>query len=480
MGVRFLDGTVVASSQTEAEEWLDDRSTPLFIGVILSVKPADEKTNYTALNHDDFKGYRHECTVLAADYLGKQPDLLITNVIIPPGRHSGIDNFEEDLPRGCSGMVDDSQYKDSLQKVDYTKLDGEWCVVGFVGGNIENAFIVGWWPHPANTFDPATSGHAYDDKALVQADLNKGKYRFLRRINGTYVVVNKEGTVYLDTTEANSSVRVKDGSLERTLVDKGGHLQVDICHKAQFEINLNEKEHKNARIGAGSNSASPQTDVDLPHTDQPISGAPKPRPTTRTYIRGKEYELLLKTSNFSIFCEDTEEPGDFIVMAHNSITLSQQPDGGTTSTVSMADGVIQIVAADGTQVNVLEDEVQIVTKSGGLINVKGTSITIAGNVDISGPLAVGGPTGQPLVLGTGFTANMATYLAAELANANVNATEFGKLATAAVGPLAPLAAAFGALATSWGTYAAAVTALQTAINQPPASNVFLTKASTSS
>jgi hypothetical protein len=394
-GLFRADGTVSATALGEAQEWLKDRQMPVLVGIILSVKPSDSKENYTALNHDDSRGYRHECTVLASDDLSKEPDILIPHCIIPPGRHSGIDNFDEDLPHGCSSMIDGSEYKDSLEGIDYSKIDGEWCLVSFVGGNIENPYIMGWWPHPSNVFDPATSGYGNDEKSLEQFNEKTNRSRFVRRINGTIVLVNKQGSLYLDTSEANSTVKVKDGKLERTLVDKGGHIQVDLCKKAQLEWNFNEKEHKNPRIGAGSTATEAVTDEDLLHADQPVSGSVKERETNRSYARWTEFTAFLKSSGMTVFCEDTSgadgETGDFVLQAQTSVVISQQPEGGSTATLSIKDGKIQLVAADGTQINILEDEIQIVSKGGSLVSVKGSEVTVsAATVALAGSIAVSG------------------------------------------------------------------------------------------
>lgn len=195
--VMEADGTVISSSQHVIEAWQEGTRMPPLLGVILEVYPADQKKNFSAQQSSDLRGTRHECTVLATDYLGKQPDILIPHVIIPPMRHSGIDNFEEDLPRGCSKLVDGSSYDSDFSGVDYSKLDGEWCMVGFVGGAFECPFIMGWWYHPSNPYDMASGGVGYDKKALNQFDIKTGKSRFVRRINGTYFLVNKQGSVYL-------------------------------------------------------------------------------------------------------------------------------------------------------------------------------------------------------------------------------------------------------------------------------------------
>lgn len=454
MSIERLDGTIISSSQLDFVEWLHDRSMPIMYGVILEVRPCDSPSNSTALNSDDFRGFQHEAKVLASEYVGKQPDLIISNVVIPPGRHSGLDNFEEDLPRGTTGTVDGSPYNDDLKNVDYAKLDGEWCLVGFIGGNIDLPILIGWWPHPANKYDLGTSGTRVFGKnlsktSLTQFDPKSGKSRFVRRLNGTIMAINKEGSVYLDTSEANSSVKIVNGQYKRSLVDKGGHLQIDLSLKSQFEINWNDKEHANPRIGAGSNSKNPVTDVDLLHPDQQISGSPKPRETTRTYVRGKEYELLLKTSNLSVFCEkvEGEQDGEFIVQAHDGVTIAQQPADGTAATISIRDGTIQLVASDGTQINVLGDEVQIVSKSGSVVSLKesvatvsAATIALAGSVAISGAVSIS--SGSPSAA-TEASLKGDTYLSAEEQMLNLMKAYFLAAQTSwgAVTPPQPQAAA---------------------------------------
>jgi len=469
------DGSVAASAQHRPAEFEKMHNMPNMIGIILRVYPADDRLNFTAKQSSDQRGIRHECTVLATDRLGRQPDVPIHHVVIPPQRHSGVDNFEEDLPRGCSKLVDGTSFNDSLAYVDYAKLDGEWAIINFIGGNFDLPYIAGWWHHPSNPFDLTTSASGYKGKALGQYDNKKDRSRYIRRVNGTCFLVNKYGSVYLDTTESNSQTTVKEGKLTRSLVDKGGHVQLDVEKGAQLEINFNEKEHKGPRLGAGSTKASPVTDEDLLHPDQPIAGSPQARPTVRSYRRQKQWETLEKTSSYNLFCENTEastgKKGEALLKAEDtvSIVVNKGSDKGTM--INIAKGKIQVWSDDGTQVNVLNDEVQIVTKSGGMIDVKGKAVTVSGKVDISGPLAVGG-LGEPVVLGNKMMQLLTTYFTAE--NTAIGPAGMGKYFTAlasafntisiALPPFAPIAASFTDLAAACNKLAAADTA---AIGQLP-------------
>jgi hypothetical protein len=285
------------------------------VGVVLSVQPSDSKDNIAAENHPEFRGARHVCTVLVADDFG-QPNLLLTNVIIPPGAHTGIDNFHEDLPRGLQGMVDPEKILDlDFADTPIDQIDGEWCVVGFIGGRIEQAFVMNWWQHPMDNFNLATTGTGNDGASLVQYDTQKNRSRAVRVKNGAVHVLNRQGSVYLDTTQAGRTVEVRDSSVNATQIAKGGHVQVDIKKTAQLEFNWNEKESSGPRIGAGSQSEltvqgetfdedSPVHDPDLPHPDQPLDREePQPRSTERTYSRMREYDILIKTSKLVVACD---------------------------------------------------------------------------------------------------------------------------------------------------------------------------------
>ena len=418
------DGTVVSSSQQTSSIW--EAGTRLYPmqGIVLSVQPSDAQHNICADSSSLRRGPRNECSVIVTGNFN-DPDLWLNNVIIPPSSPSGIDNYSENLPRGCSkDLIDGIVYNPDFVEVDTSKLDGERCVVAFVGGRIDHAFIQCWWPHPHNNFDPATTGRAYKGGALQQVNLDKNRFRSVRRINGTEIVVNPFGSVYLDTQQAARSVLIKGTKPESTQIDKGGHVQVDIKPKSQFELNWNLKPTRGPRIGAGSNSSKPVFDPSLLHPDQPLdSKVPPARPTERTFIRGKSYELLLKTSNLSVFCEDSDdEPGDYIVMAQNGVTISQQPKDGSKSAavVNIADGTISVQAADGSIVSVSDlDQITLLNKSKSMVALVGNSITIsaAGGVTIPVPTVVGADIAQgaagpaePAILNSKLLVALSTFL----------------------------------------------------------------------
>jgi len=398
------NGNVIGSSQLRFDS--DDTSRHVYgcmEGIIVSVKPSDDQDNSSSANANDKRGFRHECVVLIVDADG-EPNLLLEHVVIPPRQHSGIDDYEEDLPRGVLTHLDKQTISENWKHLDISRLDGEHCVVSFMSGCIDKPFISNWWPHPANKFDPATTGQA----CLAQVDANKNLSRSMRRVNGVLQMVTKDGDLYLSTNEASSTVEITP-KYRRQLKDKGGSLQVDIKKTQQLEINWNVPVEG---LKAGSTSAAQSRDVDLPHIDHAKALAamtPDKRETTRTFLRHKQYEMLEKTSNWTVWCEDTSsesgKKGEATLLADNSVNIYVRPGSGPATTISINDGKIQIINSDGSLINVLNDAIHVVTKSGGRISVEGKNVTVAGKMDISGPVAIAnGP--DPVI-------NATTYQLAE-------------------------------------------------------------------
>lgn len=466
---RHANGNVTSSSQLrfQSDNKFKTVYTPME-GIILEVKPSDDPDNLSStIEWSDNRGHRHECTVLITD-ANSEPMLLLENVVIPPSKHSGMDDFEEDLPRGVSGHLDKEKLSKNWAHIDLSRLDGEHCVVSFLGGSIDKPYISNWWHHPANKFDPSTTGQA----CLAQADPKKQKSRAMRRVNGVLQMVSPEGDVYLNTNEANSTVEITP-KYKRSMKNSGGSVQVDIKKTQQLEINWNLPIEG---MKANGNSSSQEREPSLPHVDHAKAiAAPKPakRETTRTILRYKEYEVLEKSSSFTVWCQKAgDKKGEYVLLAEDSVNLYVRSGDGPSTTIHISNGVIQIVNNDGSSVNIAADQVNIVTKSGGMINVNGKDITLAGKIDASGPMAVGGPTGQPTILGTTYSTLEGVYLEAEAKFGKDAAILFNALAAAcSVPPLTPLGAKFADLAAAFTAFTAAATVLKGAMPQMMSKNL---------
>src|SRR5262245_22444961 len=153
---RHFNGTVIQSQHSNHEaDYTHDRMYMPVLGVIWKVYPADHPLNSSAAKSPHGKGSQAEATVIVVND-GREIRGIIENVVITPPGNSGVDDYYEDLPRPCSLMIDDSVFKNDFSKIDLSKLDGDFAVVSFLGGNISQPYISNWWPHFGNRIDPAT------------------------------------------------------------------------------------------------------------------------------------------------------------------------------------------------------------------------------------------------------------------------------------------------------------------------------------
>jgi hypothetical protein len=361
-------GNVISSSslRQEAHDEFQNIAGPM-VGMILEVQPSDVVANKTSSNSRTKRGWRHECTVMITMNAGGiEPNLILSNVVILPARHSGVDNYEEDLPRGVSTKhLDNKEITEQYAKLDTSRLDGEMCVVDFIGGSIDFPYIQNWWPHPANIYDPATCGKESSKEAgfLKQIDIDKHLTRSMRRVNGVLQLITPEGDIYINTNDANSILEIesdkgKTKGYKRLGKDSGGSIQIDIKPSQQVELNFNDPV-EGLKIKLDKNAAD-KREPSLPHIDQgkvltnavsPIMIVPQARSTKKTYVQRRKYEKYDKTSNHEIYCENTEsetdgKKGEYKLSADDSVTFiaGKSPDlttvlitkdkmdvGGTTS-----------------------------------------------------------------------------------------------------------------------------------------------------
>lgn len=268
-GITMPDGTTLQSSVTmDMSDYPDQRMNALFLGVILDVIPSDADKNRSGFQTTDRRGYRHECTVLVTDD-GQHGYMLLENVAITPDAPIGLDDYAEKLPKGSSALFDGEEFDSNLKQIDPYDLDGDWCVVGFLGGRIDSPFVVRWWPNARNPFDPATSGVAGDETSLVQLG------RYFRRINGVETVINPRGDIIVSTTYCGAALNPGGeqtfGRFPRNEnPEVGGSIRLYVKPTQTFEIDFNPQQD-----GIGALDAP---DANLPQTNPPQTD-PEPEET---------------------------------------------------------------------------------------------------------------------------------------------------------------------------------------------------------
>lgn len=304
---------VQQSLTAEASDYRHYRMDRLMNGVVLEVYPADAEENRSAQAKRSRRGFLAEAKVLLVG-TNSTENLVIDHVIISSPVPTGLDDYYEHLPRPSTNRVDGEDYSSAGHNVDPADLDGDWCVVGFIGGSLDQPVILSWWPHPRNFMDAGTSGNAEDRKSLDQAG------RYFRRVNGVETVVTTAGDVYLSTNLASSRLtfantnRPLEGRWPRDKNEEvGGSVLMQIKPTQTLEISWDEPvEGYGIRQGA-----EPQ----LPQTN-PKKAGNSAAERENTFIRITSEEIRLNTSE------------DVNINSRKRITFASE-DSATVSATNM-------------------------------------------------------------------------------------------------------------------------------------------------
>lgn len=334
-----VDGTPYQQSTVTLKEHHAYTSSmnKFMVGVVLSVTPADNGSlNRSAISKEDSRGSFSTANVLVIDDNSSDYQVY-TNVIIPPTGPSGLDNFRESLPRPSLAFTTGDSFEDSLSGIDPNLLEGDWCIVGFIGNTVDRPFIVSWWPHGVNVFDPATAGLGNVDEngngttlKQIRATQNKAHFgRFLQRLNGVEYVVNRRGDIYLSTHYTNS--KLKHGTSEplfgrynRTLNEElGGSIKVGIKPSQTLELDWNPYVD-----GIGVRG---EPDEDLPQQN--------PRSTDAAEEERENTYIIVDQSSIEI-----EVPEALLITTEGEITSE-------SSTVSITTEELTIDASSSVSVN---------------------------------------------------------------------------------------------------------------------------------
>lgn len=260
------------------------RVNRLMLGVVLDVFPSDDPENRSATQDDSFRGFLHSCSVLVVNSNSPSP-LVLNNVPITPSMPSGLDNYYECLPRPSSSTVDGEDLNPALAGIDPFTLDGDWCVVGFIGGNMGLPFVVSWWPHPRNNLDPATSGQGNPDRNGTPQALDQSR-RYFKRVNGVEHVVTRNGDIYLSTHWAKSALkfdresRPTEGRFPRNEYEGGGNVYASLKSSASLELSWNRPQDGEGILG--------RPDVSLPQTNPRPAARSSQQSPENTYVRANK------------------------------------------------------------------------------------------------------------------------------------------------------------------------------------------------
>lgn len=267
------NGNVMQSSLTTnyARQVSEGGATQLFLGIVLNIRDSDAENNKSAGETNEQRGYRTEAEILVindgGDALFPIPDC----TVLPPGS-CGMDNFHEELPLASDFLIDGTRW-DGNMDVDTDKLVGDRCIVGFIGGNTAQPVMLSWYPHPSNRTDPATQGN--QEGTLVQGR------RLLKRYAGTKVTVTSNGSIYVNTNEANALLVPGQAGASRKKRDSGGDIILDIKPGRRLEIDFNP-------------DVSNPDEPSLPQTNPPRGSFARSTDNTTVRFTDAEIQLIAK------------------------------------------------------------------------------------------------------------------------------------------------------------------------------------------
>ncbi len=301
------------------------------LGIVLRTHTADSSENRTSGHFTDRHGFNAVCEVLVLNDGKNSAYWRLSNVMVLPSQPSGLDNFEESLPRGSSKYVNGEDFDTTSQEADVNDLDGDWVVVSFIGGNVNTPYISNYWPNPRNTFDTQTMGQGNPDSegkgtALVQTSDGRGRY--FRRTNGVEQVITENGDIFVSTFYSGGDLTPNDkgettnGRFSREIKPgPGGGIRINVKTTQPLELNWNEQED-----GIGLNDTH---DPALPQTN--------PQQTT-PYYSGNRKATYIRIQNQVV---SFEVPGLFSVKSQNHFKLESLADSdiivGTRLGVTVGD-----------------------------------------------------------------------------------------------------------------------------------------------
>ena len=231
---RYPDGSIVSSSDDwEYDHYSDYRVNYPVMGVVLEVVPSDRVDNQSIGDDSLLRGFYWEATVAILNDGVESKTAPLQHVVIAPNGPSGVDNFSQDLPTPTTGLVDGSDYKGRLTGVDLDKLNGDRCLVQFIGGKYNQPVMTSWMPHPANRRDHSTAGFA-------DGSLDQGR-PFLKRRNGVTTTITPDGSIFLDTNNSGSVVQGSQGGYTRSDTAAGGDIQIDVKPSRSLSIDFNDQ-----------------------------------------------------------------------------------------------------------------------------------------------------------------------------------------------------------------------------------------------
>ncbi len=201
------------------------------IGVIVGVRYADDPQNQSRLSLDAATGAMIEASVLVIDD-GTDGQWMIPRCAIARSAMSDYHNYAEDSIVSPRDLTSGEPFAFDAQSPSPVLIDGDFCLVQFIGGCVDKAVITARWPHPLNNRDPSTAGRE-DIGTLDQ------RGRWVRRINGLTLVISRDGDTWIDANTCGRTLNPQTLALDVDRPAIGGLITLNGKPGKPFTLDFN-------------------------------------------------------------------------------------------------------------------------------------------------------------------------------------------------------------------------------------------------
>ena len=198
------------------------------VGVVLDTFCSDDTLNTLAGVYQDGRASSCQARVMVIQDGSNQPWIL-PNVTILSNSGTGEDDFSEEIPKGTTGTINGSELRADFRDMSPIQLNGDWCIVQFIGGSIHQPVMMNWFPHPANRKDALTEN-------TTRGNLPQAR-RQAKRFQGLRWVITSDGTLLIDTSESNH--KLTEDRTTREANAEGGDVRFTVKRGREYEVNFN-------------------------------------------------------------------------------------------------------------------------------------------------------------------------------------------------------------------------------------------------
>jgi hypothetical protein len=231
-------------------------------GMVLSPTNPDDSDNLHNAVYG--KEFRPECSVLVMHGGGGSDSYILNNVVVPspfPLGAGSDDNYNAFAVKGLTvsrkgkTVANTAAIQNIMQygilPEDNNSLNGNMVVVQFIGGDRDQPFISGYWPHPLNTVDPNTTEKK--SGAVTTLAPHRTPNDSFNRNNGVESLITEDGYMLVNSTAA------QDGSM---MLDLKSNRDIRICFEGKEYLRITDT-GDGVQVALGAAASAPAVVGDI-------------------------------------------------------------------------------------------------------------------------------------------------------------------------------------------------------------------------